>query len=225
MNEKNLIEVTPECRGLFQNGCAASAQGDWDKAIALFNQALIQEPSLVECRGALRKAQLARFQKNGFVKHAFDELREALELAKAELYVDSKPLKAIGAAEHVLNRVPTSVLAHKIFAAAALKKGMFRTAFLSLDFIRTHGGRDDLDVNLELANALAESGQVSKGLAICGRMLKEFPKNPGVTRTLERLSKLAFDEHDTPWRSARVASRLQKSPGKRYGAFVHPGKI
>jgi len=217
MREKNLNEVVPESRSLYQNGCAASDQGDLDKAIALFNQVLIQEPGLVECREALRKAQFARFEKNkGFMNHIIDEVREVPELAEAELYLRSKPLKAIQAAERVLNRIPTSVLAHKILAEAALKMSMYRTAFPSLDFVRSHGGTENIDINLELANALAESGDVSKGLTICGRLLKEYPENQRVTRTLGRLSKLAFDEETSLRRPSRSTPRFQRPSVKPY---------
>jgi tetratricopeptide (TPR) repeat protein len=194
MREKNLDEAPPDCRSLYQSGCAASAEGDFDKAIAVFNQALDQEPGFAECREALRKAQMGRAQRNHGMAKALDEVREVPELAEAEIYKRSKPLKAIRAAEQVLNRIPTSILAHKALAEAALNLGMYRTAFLSLDYVRNHGWTSDVDVNLELANAMAESGEVSRGLGICGRLLKDYPEDQRVIRTLARLSKLAFDE-------------------------------
>ncbi|HTV42080.1 MAG TPA: tetratricopeptide repeat protein [Candidatus Sulfotelmatobacter sp.] len=224
MREKTLNDVSPDCSGLYQSARAASARDDLDSAITLFNQALAREPGFVECREALRKAQLARFQnKNGFA-HAVDEVREVPELAEAQIYLWSRPIKAIWAAEQVLNRVPTNALAHKIVAAAALKSGMYRTAFLSIDFIRNHGGRDNMDVNLELADALAESGKTSEGLTICGRLLKEYPENPRVTRTLARLSSLAFHEHDYPERPARTSSGFHSCSARRYSPGRSSGK-
>jgi lipopolysaccharide biosynthesis regulator YciM len=208
MFEKTQNDVSLDCRDLYRKGCASSSQTDFDKSIALFNQALNQEPGFVECRQALRKAQLARTQlKNGFMDRAIEEVREIPELAEAEIYLHSNPLKAIRAAEQVLNHVPACVRAHKILAQAALKIGMFRTAFLSLDYVRNHGGTENIDVNLELANALAESGEVSRGLTICGRLLKEFPENRRVTRTLGRLSQLAFDEHTNSSKARRTVAK------------------
>lgn len=216
MQEKTLNEAASENRSLYQNACSLSGQGNWDQAIAQFNLVLVQEPGLVECREALRKAQLARFQKRNGFAHAIDEVRELPELAEAEIYLHSKPLKAMNTAELALNRIPTSLLAHKIFAEAALKNGLFRSASLSLEYIRKHGGTEDIDVNLELANALAESGQVSRGLTICGRLLKENPENRRVTRTLERLSKLAFGAMDTPRCVPRSRPTLQRQSASTY---------
>ena len=222
MREKTLDDVSSDCRELYQKGRDASSRCGYDQAIAFFNQVLFQEPGFVECREALRKEQRARVQNNsGFLRQVFEEAREVPELVEAEIYLHSKPLKAIRLAEHVLNRVPTSILAHKILAHAALKTGMYRTAFLSLDYIRNHGGTESLDTNLELANALAETGEVSKGLAICGRLLKEFPENQCVIRTLGRLSKVAFEEYANSPKSTRyiptfrkpVLNRFQKNGG------------
>lgn len=217
MREKTLNDISLAFRDLYQNGCVASGQGDFDRAIASFNQILNEEPGFVECREALRKAQLARAEKNdGFMRRAFEEVREIPELVEAQLCVHSKPLKAIRLAEQVLNRIPTSVLAHKIIADAALKSSMYRTAFLSLNFIRNRSKTENIDVNLELANALAESGEVSEGLTICGRLLKDFPENQRVIRTLGRLSRLAFDEPTNHHRPMRSAAKFQKPVLKHY---------
>ncbi len=64
-----------------------------------------------------------------------------------------------------------------------------------------------IDINLELANALAESGEVSNGLVIYGHLLKEFPENQGVIRTL---STVAFEGHTIRQKPPRNKPMFQK---------------
>lgn len=204
MSEKNLNEVSPACRGLYKRGHTLLDQGNLTDAIDVFNQVLNEEPGLVAGREALRTAQLARAERNeGFFKHQFEEIGAAALLMEAELCLGAHPLKAMGLAEQVLNHEPKSLGAHKIFAKAALKADLPRTALLSLNFVASHAPETP-EVALEIVSALKQAGRATEALSICGRLLKDYPGNKRVARTLGSLY--------TSERS-RLASTL---PGRRH---------
>ena len=210
MQEKILTDVSPGLRELHQKGCATLNQGDAEGAIAIFNQILEQEPGLVECRLVLRRAQLLRAKKHdGFFNRAADEVREFPELAEAETHLRSSPLKALRAAEQALNRVPNSILAHRLFAKAALNAHMPYTALLSLNFIYNHVP-ENIETTLDLVGALASTGRVREAVSICGRMQKDYPDDARVVKALGFLGKLAFDAH-TNEMSRAAARRFFKS--------------
>ena len=212
LEEKILGLVAADSRNLYQAGCDSINQGDLDGAISLFNQSLDKEPGFVLCREALRRAQLARARnRNGFFEHAWDEMCEIPELAEAEAYLHTQPLKAIHAAEQVLNNVPNNILAHRILAQAALKTNMPRTALLSLNFIYPRV-RESLNIALELASALGKTGHVREAISICGRLLKENPGSKRVTRLLGYFSRLAADEYPNSARANhRPAPQIHRS--------------
>ena len=194
MMEKITALVSADCRSLYQAGCDALQRGDLDAAIDIFNQALESEPGFVLCRETLRKAQFDRSRRrNGFFEKAWAEVREVPALAKAAACLYSRPLKAVHAAEQVLNHVPTNLLAHKILARAALKASLPRTALLSLNFIYPRVSQD-INLTLEMAAALAEAGRVREAISLCGRLLKDYPGNKRVPRLLGYFSKMASDE-------------------------------
>jgi tetratricopeptide (TPR) repeat protein len=162
-------------------------QGNLTDAIEVLNQILNDEPGLVAGRESLRTAELARAERNeGFFKHQFAEIGGAALLVEAELCLGAHPLKAMGLAEQVLNHEPKNIGAHKIFAKAALKAGLPRTALLSLNFVFSHAPETP-DVALEMVSALKQAGRATEALAICGRLLKDYPGNKRVVRTMGSL--------------------------------------
>ena len=80
----------------------------------------------------------AVFTKNQFqcLKYFIQQICEVSPLAEAEIYLHSKPLKAIHAVEQMLNHDPTNVLAHKLLAQATLNVNMPRTALLAASVFR-----------------------------------------------------------------------------------------
>jgi len=64
------------------------------------------------------------FTKNQFqhLKHFIQQICEVSPLAEAEIYLHSKPLKAIHAVEQMLNHNATNVLAHKLLAQGHLER-------------------------------------------------------------------------------------------------------
>lgn len=218
MPEKDFTEVSPAWRALYEKGRASLDQGDCNNAIIAFNHILDEEPGLVECRESLREAQLKRAdQKTGCLQHFMEDIREISPLAGAEIHLHSQPLKAMRAAEGVLNHSPTDILAHKIFAKAALAAGLPQTALLSVNFILKHGS-ENLGATLELAEALARTGKTAEAMAICGRLLKEHPGDRRVTRLFDRVYRSGFERRakalPAPKNSKR-SSGARPTPGIR----------
>ena len=220
--EKNLSDVPAACGELYKKGVAALKQNHADSAIALFNQALEAEPGFVLCRGMLRRAQCARLQiQNSFLKNAVDELREIPGLADAEAHRNSAPLRAIHAAEQVLNRFPTSIRAHKILAQAALHADLPRTALLSLNYLNNQIP-EDLDVCLGLTEALARTGRLRDSIALCGRLQKDFPGDKRVYEALGRLAQLAFDANVAEMRKAAMSAQAARLRRNANGPATFP---
>ena len=223
MREKDLDELSPAWRTLYEKGRVSLDQGDYDGAIIVFNHILDEEPGLVACREALRAAQLKRAeQKTGFLKHLVERVREASPLAEAEIYLHLQPLKAVRGAEAVLNRFPTDILAHKIFAQAALRANLPRTALLSVNFLLNHGSKG-LKVTLELADVLARTGHVSEAMGICGRLLKEYPENNRVKRLFDRVYKIGFNRGVNALWAPGVATAISNAARSPVGRQPLPG--
>ena len=60
MAEKSLNNLQRDVRVLFTKGQDALQRDNFDYAIDLFNQVLVREPGLYECRKLLRNAQLKK---------------------------------------------------------------------------------------------------------------------------------------------------------------------
>ena len=58
MPEKTLNEMPRDLRDLYQKGATALQRQNFDYAIAIFQQILSREPGFLECRQALRAAQI-----------------------------------------------------------------------------------------------------------------------------------------------------------------------
>jgi tetratricopeptide (TPR) repeat protein len=188
MRDKTLGQVPAACDELYQKGLAALEAGDADSAISSFMQALEIEPGFVDCREALRRAQCkAAEKKPGLWKRLFRKDRFSPTLSEAEVMLHVKPLKTISLAEHVLNRDPGNIKAHKLLAKAALVADMPRTALLSLEPLADEDP-EHRAIKQELAQALAKSGDTSAAAAIYGQLLKAYPGDGAVLRALRELS-------------------------------------
>ena len=60
MAEKSLNDVPRDLRDLYQKGTTALQRQNFDYAVAIFQQVLLREPSFLECRQALRAAQIRK---------------------------------------------------------------------------------------------------------------------------------------------------------------------
>ena len=187
MNDRTLEQVPATCADLYRRGLAALEKSEANSAIASFVKALEIEPGFVGCREALRRAQRSAGGKPGFWKRIFCKGRLAPTLSEAEVLVHLQPLKTISLAEQVLNRDPGNTTAHKLLARGALAADLPRTAVLSLEALASshpyHRG-----IQLELAEALARSGETSSAAAIYGLLLKDNPQDGKVMEALRRIS-------------------------------------
>jgi len=186
MPEKSIDDLSPDWRAHYETGVAAVARQDWDDALRIFNDILVQEPGFYACRESLRAAQFKKTETSNFFKRAFERFRMRPLLAEAEVCVHASPLKAIHAAERVLNHDPHNFLAHTVLAKAALAADLPHTALLSLEVLHQHSP-GDRTVALMLAETLARVGQMARASPIFAWLLRNHPDDPEVHRALEQL--------------------------------------
>ena len=188
MPDSNLDQVPAACGDLYRSGLAALERSEVEPAIASFIQALEMEPGFVTCREALRRAQQkAAEKKPGFWKKIFRKGRVSPSLSEAEVLLRLQPLKVISLAERALNQDPGNTTAHKLLAKAALAADLPRTAVLSLEALASEQP-EHRAFKLELADALARSGDTSTAAAIYGQLLKDNPGDGSVLRALKKIS-------------------------------------
>ena len=111
MAEKNISEVSPDVRGLFQKGTEALERRNVDYALTLFQQALQREPSFFDCRKALRAAQFTKAGGSGgtsFFRKVLSGASTSPQMVKAQMALRNSPEEALVAIEQVLNSDPTA---------------------------------------------------------------------------------------------------------------------
>src|SRR5215510_9730305 len=188
MPEKSLKDVTHQLRELYKKGNDALQRNNFDYAIAIYNQVLQQEPAFLDCRQALRAAQIKKAGGGGgFFKKVFGGASAQPSLAKAQLAVRKSPLEAIQILEQILNSDPYNSAALKMLAEAALAADLPRTAVFSLEIL-VKQSPDDRDLNVRLAEALVASGQVARAESVYEELLQANPSDADVAQALKDLS-------------------------------------
>jgi len=185
--EKGLNEIPRAWREQYEKGLAAFERKNLDYAISLLTKVLEQEPGFYECREALRASQFnkAGAGQSGFLKKVFGWANP--KLVQAQVAKRSRPLKAIGLAEELLNHDPNNVAAHKVLAEAALAADLPRTAALSLEIAYKHSPRDR-NVVMNLAQALSRAGQpgqAARAEAILSELARAYPGDPKIAQALK----------------------------------------
>ncbi len=191
MAEKNVNELSHDLKAWFRKGSEALQRDNFDYAIDIFyNQILVKEPTCVECREALRRAQAGKAGKaGGFFKKAMSFAGASPQLTKARLALNRNPLEAIACAEQVLNSDPQNSTAHKILAEAALAVEMPRTAVLSLT-AAAQAAPDDKAVVSQLATALAKTGEINRAERILSDLCRAHPTDGELSKQLKNISAL-----------------------------------
>lgn len=189
MSEKSLHEISRDLRALFTKGNEALQRNNLDYAIALFTQVLEKEPAFLEGRKALRAAAQQKTGESGkgFFKKVFSSASSSPQLLKAQASLRSNPTEAMHVAEQILSSDPNSMMAHKVFAEAALAAGLPRTAALSLEVLFTHSPRDR-QIATQFAHALADSGEVSRGEQVLLALSRVYPGDVELSQELKNLS-------------------------------------
>lgn len=189
MSEKSPNDIPRDLRALFTKGNEALHRNNVDYAIALFTQVLDKEPTFLDCRKALRAAQQKKTggSGTGFFKKVFSSASSSPQLLKAQTTLRSNPLEAMNIAEQILTGDPNSMMAHKVFAEAAMAAELPRTAVLSLEVLFANSPRDR-QIATHFAHALADSGDVSRGEQVLAALARLNPGDPELAQELKNLS-------------------------------------
>jgi len=188
MSEKVLSQVSRPIREQYQKGIAALERQNFDYAIAIFTQALEQEPAFYDCREALRATQARKTGKGGgLFKKVFSGASSSPLVAKGQLVLRTNPKEALNVAEQILNGDANSSAGHKILAEAAQAMELPKTALLSLQILNRNSPKD-IDIARDLAKVYADVGQGDKAEAIYMELIRQHPTNMSLNDELKDIS-------------------------------------
>jgi len=188
MAEKTLNELTRELRVVFTKGHDALQRDNFDYAINLFNQVLEREPGLYECRRELRAAQMRKAGSGGgFMKKMWSSASSQPMVAKGEVALRRNPAEALQVAEQILNGDPNNIGAHRLIVKAATALEMPHTAVLSLEILY-HNIPKDKEIAIQLANSLANTGEVKRGEQILTNLQSSMPHDNDIAQALKNIS-------------------------------------
>src|SRR5690348_13716576 len=151
MPEKSLNQIPRGLREQYEKGLKNFQQQNFDYALAILTQVLVQEPAFFDCRQVLRVTQFKKAGSGrGFFKKVFSGASATPLVAKGQLALRSNPLDALNIAEQILNSDPNSSAGHKLLADAALAADFPKTAVLSLEILVKNSPKDR-ELNEQLA--------------------------------------------------------------------------
>ncbi len=187
MPEKSLSEVPRDLRDLYQKGATALQRQNFDYAIAIFQQVLQREPAFLDCRQALRAAQIKKSGGGtGFFKKMLGGASSSPLIAKAQM-AKSRPLEAMAIAEQILEGDPQGSTGNKILAESAMAAGLPKTACFAYEILLKSSPRD-YDLTMAYGSALAESGQIDKAEATYVELMRVYPQKGEISAALKNLS-------------------------------------
>jgi tetratricopeptide (TPR) repeat protein len=187
MPEKSLSEVPRDLRDLYQKGATALQRQNFDYAIAIFQQVLQREPAFLECRQALRAAQIKKSGgSTGFFKKVLGGASNSPLMAKAQM-AKSRPLEAMAIAEQILENDPQGSAGNKILAESALAAGLPRTAAFAYEILLRNSPKD-YDLTMAYGEALSASGQIGKAEATYQELMRTHPHKGEIAAALKNLS-------------------------------------
>lgn len=188
MPEKSLNQVSRPLREQYEKGIKNFQQQNFDYAQAILTQVLVQDPAFYDCRQALRATQFKKAGSGGgFFKKVFSGASSSPLIAKGQMALRNNPIEALNIAEQILNGDPNSSSGHKLVADAALAADLPKTAILSLEIL-VKSSPKDRELNEELAEAYARSGQNAKAEAIYTDLIRAYPTDPNLSQALKNLS-------------------------------------
>ena len=188
MAEKSLDALSRDMRALYARGHDAFQRENFDYAIDLFNQILAREPAAFDCRKELRVAQLKNAgASGGLFKRVWNSASASPQVAKAQLALRKDPGEAMQVAEQILNTDPNSLPAHRILVEAAKALELPKTAVMSLEFLYRHSPKDK-QVGKDLAQALAQAGEVQRGENVLAELCRLYPQDSELSQALKNSS-------------------------------------
>ncbi len=194
MAEKTINELPPDLRRQHSKAVEAVQRENTEYAIALFCQILEKEPAVLECRKALRAAQVkkAGATSTGFFKKMLSGAGSSPQIAKAKMVLGKNPGEAMAIAEQILNADPHNSAAHRIIVDAAQVLELPRTAAMSFESLVSNSPKDRR-LAIEYAEALAASGDISPAEQnhcekILMDLLRDHPQDGDLNQALKNLS-------------------------------------
>jgi tetratricopeptide (TPR) repeat protein len=187
MPEKSLSEVTRDLRDLYQKGATALQRQNFDYAIAIFQQVLQREPAFLDCRQALRAAQIKKSGGGtGFFKKVLGGATSSPLVAKAQM-AKSRPLEAMAIAEQILEGDPQGSIGNKILAESAMAAGLPKTACFAYEILLRNSPKD-YDLAMAYGEALSASGQIAKAETVYSDLMRAYPHKGEIAAALKNLS-------------------------------------
>jgi len=187
MPEKSLSEVPRDLRDLYQKGATALQRQNFDYAIAIFQQVLGREPAFLECRQALRAAQLKKSGgSTGFFKKVLGGASNSPLIAKAQM-AKNRPLDAMAIAEQILEGDPQGSSGNKILAESAMAAGLPKTACFAYEILLKSSPKD-YDLSMAYGEALSASGQIAKAETLYSDLMRAYPQKGEIVAALKNLS-------------------------------------
>ena len=187
MPEKSLSEVPRDLRELYQKGTTALQRQNFDYAVAIFQQVLQREPAFLECRQALRAAQIKKSGgSTGFFKKVLGGASNSPLVAKAQM-TKSRPVEAMVIAEQILENDPQGSAGNRILAEAALAAGLPKTACFAYEILLKSSPRD-YDLTMAYGEALSAAGQIAKAEATYTELMRAHPHKGEIAVALKNLS-------------------------------------
>jgi len=188
MAEIELSGLPREMRQLYTKGVEALQRDNFDYAVDLFMQVLKNSPGCVDCRKALRRAQVGKAGGGGgMFKKMWGSASNAPQVAKGQLALRTNPAEALIIAEQVLSSDPNNSGGLKLASEAALAMEMPRSAVLSLEVLARNNPQDKEAV-IQFGNALADIGEVAKAERLLADMQRQMPADQDVGQALKNLS-------------------------------------
>lgn len=188
MAEKSVSDLPRDLRVLYNRGSDALSRDNFEYAVDLFNQVLAREPAFHEIRRALRAAQVRKAGAGGgFLRKVFHTASSSPLVVKAQVALREDPARAMAVAEQILNNDPTNSSAHRVIVEAANVLDLPNTAALSLEILHKNHPRDK-EVGIELANRLADIGDVERGERILADLCAAFPADNDLAQAFKNVS-------------------------------------
>jgi tetratricopeptide (TPR) repeat protein len=188
MPEKSLSELPRDLRDLYQKGATAIQRQNFDYAIAIFQQVLQREPGFLECRQALRAAQIKKQGgSTSFLRKVIGGASASPLIAKAQLARGRNPAEAILIAEQILESDPQNSAGNRILGESALALDLPRTACFAYEILLKASPRD-YDLSMAYGKALAASGQIAKAESVYVELERVYPQKGDITVALKDLS-------------------------------------
>jgi len=188
MAEIELTGLPREMRQLHTKGMEALKRDNFDYAVDLFMQVLKNAPGCVDCRKALRAAQIGKAGSGGgMFKKMWGSASNAPQVAKGQMALRTNPGEALIIAEQILSSDPNNSGGHKLAAEAAMAMEMPRSAVLSLEVLARNNPRDK-DAVIQFGNALADIGEIVKAERLLADLQRQMPTDQDVGQALKNLS-------------------------------------